>query len=40
MGSSSVIVIPRPIVDGFALKRGQKLQLIVNDDGITIPLPG
>jgi antitoxin component of MazEF toxin-antitoxin module len=38
MGTSSVIVVPRPVVDGFELKRGQKLHLIVTDEGITIPL--
>lgn len=38
MGTSSVIAIPKPIVDGFGLERGQKLQLIVTDAGIQIPL--
>jgi bifunctional DNA-binding transcriptional regulator/antitoxin component of YhaV-PrlF toxin-antitoxin module len=38
MGTSSVIVIPKPIVDGFGLTKGQKLEIIASDDGIYIPL--
>ena len=38
LGTSSVIVLPKPIVDGFNLGRGHKLDLIVRDDGIYIPL--
>jgi antitoxin component of MazEF toxin-antitoxin module len=38
MGSSSVIVLPKPIVNGFNLAKGNKLELIVKDDGIYIPL--
>lgn len=38
MGTSSVIVLPKPVVDGFNLGRGQRLELIVRDDGIYIPL--
>jgi bifunctional DNA-binding transcriptional regulator/antitoxin component of YhaV-PrlF toxin-antitoxin module len=38
VGSSSVIVLPRPILDGFNLKKGQKLDMVVRDDGIYIPL--
>lgn len=38
VGSSNVIVLPRPILDGFNLKKGQKLDMIVRDDGIYIPL--
>jgi bifunctional DNA-binding transcriptional regulator/antitoxin component of YhaV-PrlF toxin-antitoxin module len=40
VGSSSVIVLPRPILDGFNLKKGQRLEMIVRDDGIYIPLAG
>jgi AbrB family looped-hinge helix DNA binding protein len=38
VGTSSVIALPKPILDGFNLKKGQKLELIVKDDGIHIPL--
>ena len=38
MGTSSVIAIPKPIVDGFGLQRGQKIEMIVTDAGINIPL--
>jgi bifunctional DNA-binding transcriptional regulator/antitoxin component of YhaV-PrlF toxin-antitoxin module len=38
VGTSSVIALPKPILDGFNLKKGQRLDLIVKDDGIYIPL--
>ena len=38
LGTSSVIVLPKPVVDGFNLGKGHKLELIVKDDGIFIPL--
>ena len=38
VGSSSVIVMPKPVMDGFNLKKGQKLEMIVNDNGVYIPL--
>jgi bifunctional DNA-binding transcriptional regulator/antitoxin component of YhaV-PrlF toxin-antitoxin module len=38
LGTSSVIVLPKPVVDGFNLAKGQRLALIVKDDGIYIPL--
>ena len=38
VGTSSVIVLPKPILDGFNLKKGQRLEVIVRDDGIHIPL--
>ena len=38
LGTSSVIVLPKPILDGFNLKKGQRLEVIVKDDGIHIPL--
>jgi bifunctional DNA-binding transcriptional regulator/antitoxin component of YhaV-PrlF toxin-antitoxin module len=38
MGTSSVIAVPKPIVDGFGLEKGQKLEVFVTDRGIYIPL--
>jgi AbrB family looped-hinge helix DNA binding protein len=38
VGSSSVIVLPKPVVDGFNLKKGDRLGMTVTDDGIHIPL--
>lgn len=38
LGTSSVIVLPKPVVDGFNLGKGHRLELIVKDDGIYIPL--
>ena len=38
LGTSSVIVLPKPVVDGFNLAKGYRLELIVKDDGIYIPL--
>lgn len=38
LGTSSVIVLPKPVVAGFNLEKGHKLELIVKDDGIYIPL--
>jgi AbrB family looped-hinge helix DNA binding protein len=38
IGTSSFIVIPKPVIEGFNLRKGQRLDLIVNDDGIRIPL--
>ncbi len=38
MGTSSVIAIPKPIVDGFGLEKGEKLEVFVTDNGIYIPL--
>jgi bifunctional DNA-binding transcriptional regulator/antitoxin component of YhaV-PrlF toxin-antitoxin module len=29
---------PKAVLDGFGLKKGQKLQMVVKDDGIYIPL--
>lgn len=37
-GSSSIIVLPKPVVDGFNLAKGSRLEMIVKDDGIFIPL--
>lgn len=39
MGTSSVIAVPKPIVDGFKLEKGEKLEVFVTDRGIYIPLP-
>jgi bifunctional DNA-binding transcriptional regulator/antitoxin component of YhaV-PrlF toxin-antitoxin module len=38
VNSSSVVVLPKPIVDGFNLKKGNKLEMTVTDKGIYIPL--
>jgi bifunctional DNA-binding transcriptional regulator/antitoxin component of YhaV-PrlF toxin-antitoxin module len=38
VGSSSVIVLPKSVVDGFKLKKGDRLEMTVTDDGIFIPL--
>jgi AbrB family looped-hinge helix DNA binding protein len=38
LGSSSIIVLPKPVVDGFNLMKGSRLEMIVKDDGIYIPL--
>jgi bifunctional DNA-binding transcriptional regulator/antitoxin component of YhaV-PrlF toxin-antitoxin module len=38
VGTSSVIVLPKPVIDGFNLGKGQRLELIARDDGIYIPL--
>ena len=38
VGSSNVIVLPRPVLEGFNLKKGKKLNMIIKDDGIHIPL--
>lgn len=40
LGSSSIIVLPKPVVDGFNLTKGSRLEMIVKDDGIYIPLGG
>jgi bifunctional DNA-binding transcriptional regulator/antitoxin component of YhaV-PrlF toxin-antitoxin module len=38
MGSSAIIVVPKPVVEGFNLVKGNRLEMIVKDDGIYIPL--
>jgi bifunctional DNA-binding transcriptional regulator/antitoxin component of YhaV-PrlF toxin-antitoxin module len=38
VGSSSVIAVPKPIVDGFGLQKGEKLEMFVSDNGMYIPL--
>ena len=38
VGASSVIVMPKPVIEGFGLRKGQKIEMIVTDDGIRIPL--
>lgn len=38
VGSSYVIVLPKSVVDGFNLSKGDRLEMIVKDDGIYIPL--
>ena len=36
--ASFFIVIPKPVIEGFNLRKEQRLDLIVSDDGIRIPL--
>ena len=38
VGSSSVVVLPKPVVNGFNLKKGDRLEMTVTDNGIHIPL--
>ncbi len=38
VGTSSVIVVPKPVLEGFGLKKGETIDLFVSDDGIYIPL--
>ena len=38
IGTSFFIVIPKPVIEDFNLRKGQRLDLIVNDDGIRILL--
>jgi AbrB family looped-hinge helix DNA binding protein len=38
VGKSSIIVMPKPVVDGFNLKKGDRLEMTVTDNGIHIPL--
>lgn len=38
MGGSRVIVIPKPIVEGFGLEIGQKVEMIATDEGIHVSL--
>ena len=38
VGSSSIIVLPKPVVDGFNIKKGDRLEMTVTDNGINIPL--
>jgi AbrB family looped-hinge helix DNA binding protein len=38
VGSSSIIVLPKPVVDGFNLRKGDRLEMTVTDNGINIPL--
>jgi AbrB family looped-hinge helix DNA binding protein len=38
VGSSSVVVLPKPVVDGFNLRKGDRLEMTVTDNGIHIPL--
>jgi bifunctional DNA-binding transcriptional regulator/antitoxin component of YhaV-PrlF toxin-antitoxin module len=38
VGSSSIIVLPKPVVVGFNLKKGDRLEMTVTDIGIHIPL--
>ena len=37
VGSSSTIVLPKPVVDGFNLKKGDKLEMTVTDMEYIFP---
>lgn len=39
VGTSGVVTIPKPVIEGFGLEKGQKLELIVRDDGLYIQIP-
>jgi AbrB family looped-hinge helix DNA binding protein len=38
VGSSSIIVLPKPVVNGFNIRKGDRLEMTVTDSGIHIPL--
>ncbi len=38
VGTSSVIVMPKPVLEGFGLKKGDQIDLFVSDNGVYIPL--
>jgi bifunctional DNA-binding transcriptional regulator/antitoxin component of YhaV-PrlF toxin-antitoxin module len=38
VGTSSVIVMPKPVLEGFGLKKGDTIDLYVSDNGVYIPL--
>jgi bifunctional DNA-binding transcriptional regulator/antitoxin component of YhaV-PrlF toxin-antitoxin module len=38
VGTSSVIVMPKPVLEGFGLRKGDQVDLYVSDDGVYIPL--
>ena len=39
VGTSGVVTIPKPVIEGFGWHKGQKLELIVTDDKIVIEIP-
>ncbi|MCE2507306.1 MAG: AbrB/MazE/SpoVT family DNA-binding domain-containing protein [Nitrosopumilaceae archaeon] len=38
VGNSHVLVLPRPVLDNYDIKKGDSLDLIITDKGIYIPL--
>jgi antitoxin component of MazEF toxin-antitoxin module len=38
VGNSLVLVLPKPLCDGFGIKKGSVLNVTARDDGIYIPL--
>lgn len=38
LGTSYVVAVPKPVVEGFGLEKGEKFEMYVSDDGIYIPL--
>jgi antitoxin component of MazEF toxin-antitoxin module len=38
VGNSLVLVLPKPLCEGFGIVKGQVLELIVKDEGISIPI--
>lgn len=38
VGNSLVLVLPKSVCNGFGIVKGQVLDLIVRDDGISIPI--
>ena len=39
VGTSGVVTIPKPVIEGFGLQKGQKLKMTVTDDKIVIEIP-
>jgi antitoxin component of MazEF toxin-antitoxin module len=38
VGSSLVVVLPKPLVDAFGIEKGQSIEMLATDKGIYIPL--
>ena len=38
VGNSLVLVLPKPLVEGFGIEKGDTLRLAVTDKGVYIPL--
>lgn len=38
VGNSLVLVLPKPLVEGFGITKGQTLEMIARDDGLHIPI--
>jgi len=37
VGNSLVLVLPKPVVEGFGIEKGDTLRLAVTDKGVYIP---